>query len=187
MKVSSSIIQYCLACFLLSAIAAHAQEKIEWSASNKITLNDFKGSAPDPSTKQSLIARTGVESRLTGPDIKTMKNFNKQITTYFFPADSWILQSDKSRLTYFLTLFDLNEWMARELRKQCKENRKQVIAGQFDIIYFKVNNEFAGIREQYDQETDYGSNKATQQQWETKIHERLSSLSDFCKLCGSKK
>lgn len=162
------------------------QEKIEWTASRKITLSDFKGPAPDPSTKQSLIARTGIESRLTGPEVKKLKNFNPQITNYFFPGDSWIRASDPSRLPYFQALFDMNEWMARELRKKCKENRNMVLANQYEVIYAQVTAEFAKIREQYDQETDYGDNKQKQLEWEKKIQERLTDLSDFCKQCGKK-
>jgi hypothetical protein len=165
---------------------ATAQEKIEWSASRKITLGDFRGPAPDPSAKQSLIARTGIESRLTGPDVKKLKNFNTQITNYFFPNDSWIQASDKSRLPYFQMLFDMNEWMARELRKKCKENRKMVLANQYDVIYAQVTAEFARIREQYDQESDYGYNKQKQLEWENKVHERLTDLADYCKQCGKK-
>ena len=163
-----------------------AQEKIEWSPSQKITVGDFKGPAPDPKTKQSLIAHTGIESKLTGPDIKLLKNFNPQVANYFFPGDSWILASDKSRLSYFQALFDMNEWMARELRKRCKENRKVVLAGQYELIYAQITSEFSKIREQYDQETDYGYDKSSQQEWENKIHERISDLSDFCRTCGKK-
>lgn len=170
--------------WLMCSAMATAQEKIEWSPSRKISVSDFKGPAPDPKTKQSLVAHTGIESKLTGPDVKALKNFNARITNYFFQTDSWILVSDKSRLAYFQALFDMNEWMARELRKRCKENRKVVYAGQYDVIYAEVTNEFAKIREQYDQETDYGYDKARQQEWEKKIGERISGLSDFCKTCG---
>ncbi len=171
---------------LLFSTLSNAQEKIEWSPSQKITVNDFKGPAPDAKTRQTLIAHTGIESKLTGPDIKLLKNFNPQVANYFFPGDSWILASDKSRLAYFTALFDMNEWMARELRKRCKENRKVVLAGQYELIYAQLAGEFAQIREQYDQETDYGYNKTKQQEWEKKIAERISDLSDFCRTCGKK-
>lgn len=175
--------------FILLAISTGhtwAQEKIEWSASRKITVSDFRGKAPDASGKQTLIARTGIESKLTGSEVKKMKNFNQQITNYFFPGDSWILASDKSRLRYFQVLYDMNEWMARELRKKCRENRKMVLSNQYEVIYAEVTAEFAKIREQYDQETDYGYNQAAQEEWEKKVNERISNLSDFCKACGRK-
>jgi hypothetical protein len=173
--------------FVLCASQTLAQEKIEWSASHRITLSDFKGHPPDASVKQSLKSRTGIESKMTGREIKEIKNFNARITAYFFPADSWIMTSDPSRLTYFLTLFDMDEWMARELRKRSRENRKLVYAGGYEMIYAEVNNEFAKIRDQYGQETNYGTDHEKQQEWEAKIHERLSDLSDYCKSCGSKK
>jgi hypothetical protein len=170
----------------ISPVLTWCQERIEWSASQKITVSDFKGKAPEASSKQTLIARTGIESKLTGAEVKKMKNFNQQITNYFFPGDSWIHASDKSRLPYFHVLFDMNEWMARELRKKCRENRKMVLANQYDLMYAQVTAEFAKIREQYDQETDYGDNKQKQLEWEKKIHDRLTDLSDFCKQCGKK-
>ena len=85
-----------------------------------------------------------------------------------------------------MTLFDIDEWMARELRKRFNENREQVLLGDHKKILNEVQSEFVRIREQYDGETEYGSNLVGQMKWESKIIERLTSLSDFCKTCEQK-
>ena len=159
------------------------QDRIEWNQKKRLTVNDFKGTPPDPSTHQSLIAKKGVETNLEGPHIKNLKTFNGQVSNYFYPNDSWVLWTEKSRLTYFLTLFDIDEWMARELRKRFNENREQVLLGDHKRILNEVQSEFVRIREQYDGETEYGSNLVGQMKWESKIMERLSSLSAYCKTC----
>jgi hypothetical protein len=166
-----------------SIFTINGQEKIEWSANQKLTVNDFKGTPPDPSTRQSLIARNGIETKLDGPEIKNLKTFNRQITNYFYPNDSWVLWTDKGRLRYFLTLFDINEWMARELRKRCNQNRQQVLMGEYKKISDEVQSEFVKIREQYDGESEYGTDIVGQVKWETKITEMLNSLSNFCRTC----
>ncbi len=159
------------------------QEKIEWNENQKLTVNDFKGTPPDPSTHQSLMARYGIENNLDGPEIKNFKTFNKQVTNYFYPNDSWVSWADKSRLRYFLTLFDINEWTAREVRKRYNQSRQQVLKGEHKKILNDVQSEFTRIREQYDGESEYGTNLVEQVKWETKIREKITSLSGFCRAC----
>lgn len=166
---------------LIFAVAG--QDKIEWNENKRLTINDFKGTPPDPLAHQSLIAKMGVDTNLDDPEIKTLKTFNWQVTNYFYPNDSWILWTDKSRLRYSLTLFDMDEWMARELRKRLNDNREQVLLTGHEKILNEVRSEFVIIREQYNGETEYGSNPIGQMKWESKIMERLSSLSGYCKTC----
>ncbi|MFY8036818.1 MAG: hypothetical protein ACOVMQ_06605, partial [Cyclobacteriaceae bacterium] len=83
-------------------------------------------------------------------------------------------------------LFDLNEWKARELRKRLNENRKKVLAGEYEEIKKQVEAEFQKIHQDYDNETDSGDNIVGQLRWESRIEEQLSILSDYCKTCGPK-
>ena len=77
----------------------------------------------------------------------------------------------------------MDEWMARELRKRLNDNREQVLLTGHEKILNEVRSEFVIIREQYNGETEYGSNPIGQMKWESKIMERLSSLSAYCKTC----
>ncbi len=178
--------KYFFTALLLISVASTSwgQDKIEWSE-KRLTVNDFKGTPPDPSTKQSLIAKTSIENNLNLSLIKNLKTFNKLVTNYFYPNESWVLWTDPSRLRYFQTSYDINEWMARELRKRYTENKQLVLSGNHQKIYDEVAKEFQVIKGQYDGESDYGNNLVGQMNWETKITERLIFLSDFCKICGS--
>lgn len=73
--------------------------------------------------------------------------------------------------------------MARELRKRLNENRKLVLAGEYQSIQEDVSKEFEKIRQDYDNESNYGNNAIGQMNWETRITERIHSLGDFCKTC----
>ena len=164
-------------------LTGKAQDKIEWSDIRKLTVDDFKGTPSDSSKHKSSIVATGIETYFNVPEIKELTTFNKQVINYFYPDKSWILPDDHSQLTYFLTSFDINEWMARELRKRCNENRQQVLNGDSGKLLDVILIEFTTIQKQYSDESDNGNNAAVQMKWETKINERLASLADFCKTC----
>ena len=164
-------------------LSAAGQGRLEWSQTRKLTVNDFKGTPPNPSTGQSLIANFGLEINLKKEEIENLKTFNRQVTNLFSPNNSWIDWTDKTRLRYAITLFDLNEWMTRELRKRFNENRKIVLAGQYQSIQEKVRKEFEKIRQDYDNDSNYGNNAIGQINWETRISERIHSLGDYCKTC----
>lgn len=170
----------------ITTYASWAQDKFEWSEHRKLTTNDFKAPPPDPSTKQSLIAAFGLEVNLKKEGIQNLKTFNRQVVNLFSPNHSWIDWRDASRLRYANTLFDLNEWMCRELRKRLNENRTLVLSGQFESIQEGVRKEFEKIRQNYDTDSDFGNNPLGQINWETRINERLTALGDFCKTCQSK-
>jgi hypothetical protein len=164
-----------------------AQDKLEWSESRKLTLNDFKGPAPDPAKKQSLIVNFGLETNLSEAEIRNSKTLNRLVTNVFSASDSWIDRTDKSRLLYANTLFDLGEWRARELRKRLQENRKSLVPVEHGKIVEAVNREFLKIQQDYNSESDSGNNPIGQLKWETRIHESLQALADYCKRCGAGK
>lgn len=178
--------RYLILTFCLWAGVIHTatgQNKIEWSENKKLTINDFKGPPPNPSTGQSLILTFGQEISLDTAEIKGLSTFNAQITNYFSQDSSWIDPTDHSELRYAITQFDVNEWMARELRKRLNDNWELVIKGEYQSIVGEVVKEFDKIRLDYNNETNYGENPMGQISWETKINERLMALSAFCKTC----
>lgn len=164
-----------------------AQDKLEWSESRKLTVNDFKGPAPDPAKKQSLIVNFGLETNLSEAEIRNSKTLNRLVTNVFSASDSWIDWTDKSRLLYANTLFDLGEWRARELRKRLQENRKSLVPVEHGKIVEAVNREFLKIQQDFNSESDSGNNPIGQLKWETRIHESLQTLADYCKGCGAGK
>src|SRR6478609_7295665 len=103
---------FILALLTSMTLVANGQDKLEWMEARKLTVNDFKGTPPDPSEGRSLIANFGFETNLKPGEIEHLKTFNRQVSNLFFPDNSWINWTDPSRLRYVITLFDLNEWMA---------------------------------------------------------------------------
>src|SRR5262249_33790850 len=108
-------------------------------------------------------------------ELENLKTFNRQVTNLFSPTNSWIDWTEKSRLRYAITLFDLNEWKARELRKRLNENKKLVLSGHYQTIEQSVSQEFQKLQQEYDNESDFGNNLIGQMNWETRINERLIS------------
>ncbi len=168
------------------AFTAQAQERLEWNAKRKLTTNDFKGTKSDQQDMQTLKVSFGIQTNLKIEEIKNLDTFNGQVTNFFLPNESWVDWREGSRLRYAITLFDLNEWKARELRKRLNENRKKVLAGEYEEIKKQVEAEFQKIHQDYDNETDSGDNIVGQLRWESRIEEQLSILSDYCKTCGPK-
>ncbi|MBL7844081.1 MAG: hypothetical protein JNK44_09475 [Cyclobacteriaceae bacterium] len=180
--------QLMLTLYLLTIFTpiASAQGKLEWSETKKLTIADFKGSPSDPSTEQTLVVSFGQDLNLEKSKISSLKTFNAQVTNYFSQDSSWIDRTDQSRLRYVITHFDINEWMARALRKRLNENRELVLRGEHQTILDEINNEFEKIKLAYDNESNYGNNPIGQMNWETRINEQLIALADYCKTCEPK-
>jgi hypothetical protein len=174
-----------LVCFVSTGLSltSAGQDQLEWSETRRLTVNDFKADPPDPSSHQSLIAAFGFEVNLKKEEIQNLSTFNHRVTNRFSPKNSWIDWRDKSRLRYAITLFDLNEWMARELRKRLNANRAKVLSGDYQSIQEEVQTEFQMIRQEYDNDSNFGNHAPGQMNWETRISERLAALGEFCKSC----
>ncbi len=168
---------------VLITLLSNAQDKFEWSDSKKLTMSDFKGKSPDPSTHQSLILNFGIESNLNRSEIENLKTFNSQVSFYFSRTNSWIDSTNYSKLKYANTLFDLSEWKVRELRKRLNENRELVLKGEYEKIQDNVYKEFEKLTTDYENESNYGNYIEGQMKWEMRIHEEIALLSDYCKSC----
>ena len=184
--------QLILVLFILISLTPKVtgQDKLEWSETLKLTVDDFKGLPPEPPAHQSLILSFRLESNLKKEDIeslKTSKTFNSRVTNSFSRYHSWIDRTEASRLRYAITLFDLNEWMTRELRRRFDENRDMVLAGYYQIIQEDVRKEFDKIRQDYNNESNSGNNPAGQTNWELRISEGILALGIYCKTCEPKK
>jgi len=168
---------------LHNTFVSNSQDKFEWSDSRKLTMADFKGPAPDPSTHQSLVLNLGIEANLNKSDIENLKTFNNQIAFFFLRTNSWIDSANYSKLKYANTLFDLSEWKVRELRKQLNQNKELVLQGEYQKIQDKVHDEFAKLVTDYENESNYGNYIEGQMKWEMRIHEEIALLSNYCKSC----
>lgn len=164
---------------------ATGQNKLEWTENYRLTLDDFQATAPNAGTIQTVQGHTTIEYQFKNYELMGSKNFNKNVTCYFFRTASWIDKGEKTDklLRYAQTVFDMHEWMARELRKRFRENKKQLLAGKQNEIYEQLATEFADIQSRYSKETDYGAIESKQVEWAARIKNELTMLADYCKTC----
>lgn len=174
-----------LVVFSIGFINSLEETKIEWSEDSRLTIEDFQAEAPNTGTMQTVQGHTTIEYQFNNYELMGSRNFNKNVTCYFYRTASWIDSGENSHrlLRYAQTIFDMNEWQARELRKRFRENRSQVLAGKQRELYEQLTTEFAGIQSQYSKETDFGTIEAKQVEWEDRIKNSLGDLADYCKLC----
>jgi len=174
-----------LVVFSIGFINSLEETKIEWSENSKLTIEDFQSKAPNTGTMQTVQGHTTIEYQFNNYELMASRNFNKDVTCYFYRSASWIDsgQDTDRLLRYAQTIFDMNEWQARELRKRFRENRSQVLAGKQSELYEQLTTEFAGIQSQYSKDTDFGRIEEKQVEWENKIKNSLVDLADYCKLC----
>jgi hypothetical protein len=175
--------------FSLFQLNLFSQDKLEWTEGYVLKVENFKANAPNTGTIQTVQGHTTIEYQIMNYDMMFSNNFNKNVTCYFYPNASWIDsgESTDQLLKYAQNVFDIYEWMARELRKRFRENKSQLIAGKHNEIYNQVTKEFAEIQSQFEKETNHGTNEDKQNEWITKINAKIDSLSDYCKTCKPKK
>lgn len=165
------------------------QDKLEWSDTTELAVIDFQAVAPNTGTLQTVQGHIVIEYQFANYELMASRNFNKNVGCYFYRKASWLDSGAlvPQLLRYANTQFDLNEWLARELRKRFRENRSLLLKGQQGIIYDQVTNEFATIQSDYSKETDHGRIESMQALWEKKIEDALTHLQDYCRTCKPSK
>jgi hypothetical protein len=174
----------CLFIFLAVSPAVFAQNNddyLYWSASRKLTVNDFAIKTSDLKAGASL-ARFYFSYEVNGFDFMT-KNFNNKVHNCIIRSASWIDTSYDvgTSLRYQQTLFDLAEVYARHFRKELKDNRKKILKGTEFIkeLNAKAMTDFSKREVEYDTETQFGTNKIMQERWEAMIQVELDQLKEF--------
>lgn len=152
-----------------------------WSSTRKLTIDDFGIKTRDNETSSSF-AQFSVDYQVNGFDFMT-KNFNKKVRNYLIKSASTIdTTSDVTvSLRYQQTLFDICEIYTRQFRKALKENRKKIASGtQFvDGLNQKAMTDFSNRRVQYDRDTNFGTIREKQVEWENLIKRELKELDEF--------
>jgi hypothetical protein len=159
-----------------------AQDKMEWKSGQELTASDFKAPRQE-SLGQVFHLSLGLEISLNIVTADTTKSFNNSFTNVFIRDESSIDWTDATKLRYATGMFDLNEWMTREIRKRIYENRGKIKTEGYQKFLDAVRIHFEKMSEQYDKETESGFNLEAQITWENRIAENLSLLSDYCKAC----
>jgi hypothetical protein len=149
---------------------------IDWSATRRLTWNDYKGN-PDPNSDAaaSTTSYLGIEY-----------NFSNNKVTYkiacrFSKNSSWGLTKTDHILGHEQGHFDITEIFARKLNKLTGEYKFNKNTYQRDLqkIYDDIQDEKEEFQNQYDNETDYSRNKEKQTKWLDKISKMLEEYKNF--------
>ena len=176
--------KYFLKYFLLLSlpipIAAFAQsrdeELLDWSASRKLTWNDYKAS-PEPGSD----AAASTTSYLAIEYSITRNSFDYKIESLFSKTRSWGLHKTAYILSHEQGHFDIAEVFARKLNKQMSEYRfnKRTYQQDLNEIYHDILGEKEKVQNDYDKETNHSIKKEKQAEWLMKIEKMLEEYEDF--------
>ncbi len=155
------------------------ETQIEWSADRKLTWNDFKGK-PDTENFPNTLALTnsgfGYES-----GVSMFKEGKIFVQSMFNTYDSWVVPEGRNEyvLRHEQIHFDITEIYSRKLRKELSDSK--ITSDNFakaKPIFDRVFNEMQRRQKRYDQETQRGDKRETQEHWEAVVELELAKY-DF--------
>jgi hypothetical protein len=174
------LLKYFLLLFLIIPILTDAQNKdeelLDWSASRKLTWNDYKAS-PEPGSD----AAASTTSYLAIEYNISSSSFGYKIQSRFSKTRSWGLHKTDYILSHEQGHFDIAEIFARKLNKQMSgySFNKRTYQQDLNKIYHDILDEKEKMQDDYDKESDHSINKEKQAEWLKKISEMLKEYKDF--------
>jgi hypothetical protein len=163
--------------FLVSIIAGTEQlNLVDWTASRKLTWDDFKAS-PDPTSTNAALTNSSINVEFGYDD----QELQFTIKCRFDKAKSWVRVRTNEILAHEQGHFDMAELHARKLNKALKVYRfnPKTVSEDVNRIYDSVMTMHHTAQSEYDKETDFSRNKEKQVLWQKKIAEDLQQLKAF--------
>lgn len=194
MKVNQVILA--LLCSILFSInSSYAQKKVEWTETTEVTLESFKGTAPEmveDNVQQYLFSCTWqFNFQMANIQFAFSKNFNKYVEAFYYPNQSWI---EEGELTKDLLLmanldFDITELFARKFRKAIYEKKKvDSSVNMMNTISEEINYEHVNYRAKIESELRATDNiEEVVAKYDKEVNEGIQSLNEFCKTCKPQK
>ncbi len=174
------LLKYFLSLFFIIPIVAFAQsnneELLDWSASRKLTWNDYKASPdPDSDAAASTTSYLAIEYNITS------NSFGYKIESRFSKTRSWGLHKTAYILSHELGHFDIAEIFARKLNKKMSEYRfnKKTYQKDLNKIYHDILDEKEKLQNDYDKESNHSINKEKQAEWLKKIAKMLEEYDEY--------
>jgi len=173
------ILRYTCVFFSIFSIEdTFSQELILWKSDIKLTWDNFKGS-PDYSTYKIASAYIDINYQ----EKKTKDSVTFIVKSIFYEKYSWVFREailytgwDSLLLNHEQKHFDITEIYARKLRKVLSETHftnDELLNGKSDRIVDSIIK-LSKIEDRlYDEETEHGSNKEKQKEWDKKIAKDL--------------
>lgn len=172
------MLQKILLVFFASFLSASSADGdlIDWSASRKLTWNDFRAK-PDPSSSDAALTSSSINAEF-GYNNKGLKH---SITCRFDKTKSWVRIKNDYILNHEQGHFDLAESYARQLNKELDEYsfNRQTASDDLNKIYGRVMKQLVEAQDQYDRQTNHSLDSAKQREWDAKIRARLKEFDEF--------
>ena len=146
---------------------------IEWSASRKLTWNDFKGS-PDPSSNNAALTN----STITVEFGYNNKGLTHSIKCRFNKLLSWGRIRNDYILNHEQGHFDIAEAHARLLHKNLVEYKfnSKTVSEDINRIHKDAMKQHVTMQKEYDYSTNHSLDTALQNVWDKKISALLKEL-----------
>lgn len=152
------------------------EELLDWSATRKLTWNDYKAS-PDiqSDAAASTTSYLAIEYNITS------SSFSYKIQSRFSKTLSWGLHKTDYILSHEQGHFDISEIFARKLNKKMSEYtfNKKTFQYELNKIYQDILDEKEAMQNDYDRQTNHSINKEKQTEWKKKIEKMLDQYKDF--------
>lgn len=172
---------------LLSAFHTFSQEKTEWREDYKISLADFQAQPPksrDMAQSYFLGGNLGFGYAMSNYEFMFTKNFNKHVSAYFTPSNSWLQEGEGTEvlLQYAQMEFDLLELYARKCRNRLYESKSALSNHDFfQQAYDEVTAEM--VKRQVEMQDAVLESESKMVAYHQQIRKEISELADFCKEC----
>jgi Bacterial protein of unknown function (DUF922) len=163
-------------CIGVSAQKNDGDEYIKWSAANRLTWKDYKGT-PQSNSDAAASTATYLSMEYSVKDNK----LKFTVSGAFNKNKSWVLVRNDHILGHEQGHFDIAEVFARKLYKTLSEYKFNKRTYQKDMakIYNTLNKEKEAAQNKYDDETDFSRNKTAQAEWLIKIKNMLKEMEAF--------
>lgn len=159
-----------------------AGDTIIWKSSRRLTWEDFKGNAPEPSP---FSAQSNcIYTLSTTPEFSNDTLYAIEVLSPSFTKKaSWVVKDSKqdSLLEHEQLHFDLCELYGRKFRKELSATSLGILHFDREIneLFGKIWNEYRAAQDRYDAETEHGIIRSKQLEWMEQTRLELHQLSEF--------
>ncbi|MEW4922987.1 DUF922 domain-containing protein [Algibacter sp. 2305UL17-15] len=176
------MLKFCIGLCLFLCVQNDNEPVISWSASYKLSWNDFKGK---PRQNVSAVATTasgitfGFSIRQSGGRVVS---FTTEVHAHFYPKQSWykVERADNHILGHEQLHFDITELHARKFRMRISQLEvSHHIKRELNSLHRTINKELAALQDRYDAETDYSRQVEAQLRWQLYIKKELQKLDKY--------
>ncbi|PIQ21091.1 MAG: hypothetical protein COW65_11140 [Cytophagales bacterium CG18_big_fil_WC_8_21_14_2_50_42_9] len=164
------------------------QAKTEWKEGYKLTVLDFQAEPPISREGQGqtyyLAANLDFNYAMSSYEFMLTKNFNKNVTAFFIPANSWLQQGEGTEilLRYAQMDFDLLELYARKFRQRLYAEKNAFSNPNFfQETYNEINAEMN--RRHVEMQNAMAESNSKGEAFHAQILKEITALAEYCKEC----